>query len=75
MRPGNVPTAALQATIGDLAEPYTYERIDTPVSPRAARSAILLIIDQFEEVFAQAPNLEQTQFIACPENRCVNLAV
>ena len=71
MRPGSTPMAALQATMDDFAETHTDECIDdTPVSAHAARSAILLIIDQFEEVFAQASNLEQTQFIAALRSLC-----
>lgn len=47
MRPGATPMAALQAAIGDVADLTTLRRTD------AQADHLLLIVDQFEEVFTQ----------------------
>ena len=67
MRPGASPCEALNTTIGDLinlqASPPTY----LPGS----KSTLLLIIDQFEEIFVQAPRSEQDAFIAVLKSLCL----
>ena len=47
MRPGATPLPTLQAAIGDVVDPTTFRRTD----PQAGR--LLLIVDQFEEIFVQ----------------------
>lgn len=47
LRPGATPLPTLQAAIGDVVDPTTFRRTD----PQAGR--LLLIVDQFEEIFVQ----------------------
>jgi len=65
MRPGNHPVAALQATIADLI-PSSDPNLQPPISNLqlpTPNPQLLLIVDQCEELFAQAPKEEQAAFI------------
>jgi len=57
LRPGAAPMSALAAAVGDLVDLTTYRPLTL-----GSRS-LLLIVDQFEEVFVQAPRSEQAAFI------------
>ena len=47
MRPGATPLATLQATVGDMLNPEVLQRV------AKATARVLLVVDQFEEVFTQ----------------------
>jgi tetratricopeptide (TPR) repeat protein len=47
MRPGATPLATLQATVGDVLNPEVLQRV------AMATARVLLVVDQFEEVFTQ----------------------
>lgn len=59
MRPGATPCNALKATLGDLINLQD----DLPTFQQSSQSTLLLIVDQFEEIFVQAPRSEQDAFI------------
>lgn len=59
MRPGVDPCATLKATVGDLVDLQTFQS-----KTQCSEQVTLLIIDQFEEIFVQAPKSEQVAFIA-----------
>jgi WD40 repeat protein/energy-coupling factor transporter ATP-binding protein EcfA2 len=59
MRPGDRPRAALAQALGAEAAPGGPDAQPAARAPRP-----LLIIDQFEELFTQAPRPEQSGFIA-----------
>ena len=48
LRPGELPLSALEATVGDVINPQTFQRTD------GASHRLLLIVDQFEELFTLA---------------------
>ena len=58
LRPGNAPLDALRQAVGDVLDLKTYK----PVGLQSQR--LLLVIDQFEELFAQNDKPTQTEFIA-----------
>jgi len=61
MRPGPLPADALAELLGsDLGDPHTIVAHYLASYPPAER--LLLILDQFEEVFAQADHTEQHRF-------------
>ena len=63
MRPGSQPMQALAQVLGaDLADPAQALTGLLAAHPPAGR--LLLVIDQFEELFTQAGRPEQSQFIA-----------
>ena len=63
LRPGSEPRQALGTALGeDSARPGEVIADLLAANPPARR--LLLVIDQFEELFAQAEQGEQTQFIA-----------
>src|SRR5262249_46141941 len=63
MRPGAQPLQALaQALGGDPAQPA--EAIASLLNAHEPAQRLLLVIDQFEELFTQAERTEQTQFVA-----------
>ena len=61
MRPGATPLTTLQATIGDAVDVITFQRTDK----QAGR--LLLIVDQFEELFTQRS--PETAWFNSPEDR------
>lgn len=58
MRPGTTPLETLTATIGDVIDVKTFQLVN-----RESRR-VLLILDQFEELFVQTAKREQALFIA-----------
>jgi WD40 repeat protein len=54
MRPGEHPRAALARALGE----------DSALTPDARAPRLLLVVDQFEELFTQTPKPEQSEFIA-----------
>ncbi|HEY0068437.1 MAG TPA: NACHT domain-containing protein [Chloroflexia bacterium] len=77
LRPGSQPTATLAQLFGtDLTHPST--GVAAILSANAPATRLLLVIDQFEEIFAQSPVDEQRQFISVlrslrKANNCVVL--
>jgi len=61
LRPGDQPVQALGAAIGQIGEPSQVVAKLLADHPPAQR--LLLVIDQFEELFTQAPREEQAHFI------------
>lgn len=76
MRPGANPTAVLADVLGSDATRGEFEpgTVDTLLKRHAPAERLLLLVDQFEEVFTQAERGEQARFIAAlqglrtPEN-------
>jgi WD40 repeat protein/class 3 adenylate cyclase/energy-coupling factor transporter ATP-binding protein EcfA2 len=76
MRPGANPTAVLADVLGSDAVRGEFEpgTVDTLLQRHAPAERLLLLVDQFEEVFTQAERGEQARFIAAlqalraPEN-------
>src|SRR5262249_56135299 len=63
MRPGAQPLQALaQALGGDPAQPA--EAIASLLNAHEPAQRLLLVIDQFEELFTQAERTDPTQFVA-----------
>jgi energy-coupling factor transporter ATP-binding protein EcfA2 len=74
MKPGKNPLAALKSTIGTLVEEEweeIYRILEEPqglgsiVSRLPGAERILLVVDQFEEVFTLCPDTDRQQFIDC----------
>lgn len=62
MRPGNQPLQVLSQIVGvDLSQPA--ESITTLLADHPPAQRLLLVIDQFEELFTQARREDQSQFI------------
>ncbi len=61
LRPGAAPQAALQEAVGDLItfEPSAIRKSDAIGAPQ-----LLLVVDQFEELFVQNSKADQNAFIA-----------
>ena len=66
MRPGPHPTDTLADAIGAdrTSGEFEPDTIDTLLAANPPAHRLLLLVDQFEEVFAQAPRAEQARFIA-----------
>lgn len=63
LRPGQYPTAALAQALGaDPANPQ--EAVTTLLAAHQPARRLLLIVDQLEEIFTQAEEEEERQFIA-----------
>ncbi|MBN1137770.1 MAG: SUMF1/EgtB/PvdO family nonheme iron enzyme [Anaerolineae bacterium] len=70
MRPGATPLAALQAIAGDLPAPALQSSNPPfPQTSSSPSSRLLLVIDQFEELFASAKS-DQMAFIAALRELC-----
>ena len=76
MRPGPHPTEVLAEIIGngDKVRDFEPGKVDALLKAHPPAERLLLLVDQFEELFTQAGREEQTQFIAAlqafrvPEN-------
>ncbi len=67
LRPGSQPTRALAAALGDdPARPG--EAVTSLLAANPPAQRLLLFIDQFEELFAQADRAEQARFTGLPED-------
>jgi hypothetical protein len=62
MRPGSRPTEELATILGDLSSPG--ESVGRLLAAGTPAQRLLLVIDQFEELFSQADRAEQARFIS-----------
>ncbi|HSN75949.1 MAG TPA: TIR domain-containing protein [Anaerolineae bacterium] len=63
MRPGSQPWQSLAETLaGDPGQPH--EAVDALLAAHSSTQRLLLVIDQFEELFTQSERPEQVRFIA-----------
>lgn len=86
MRPGPDPLASLAVVLGGSTSGATLkaeacdELVESSLAKYPATQRLLLIVDQFEELFAQAAKTEQVSFVAIlralrKANRCALLLV
>ena len=66
MRPGPQPTEALAKVLGaeDTQDQFDPDTVDTLLKLNPPAERLLLLVDQFEEVFTQADKDERARFIA-----------
>ena len=69
MRPGPTPVATLAATLGapvgtDVADADTLGRVIGALADSHGAERVVLVVDQLEEAFAQAPPTEQRAFLS-----------
>ncbi len=62
MRPGATPVTNLRSALAELAE-VNLDGADRVLLSNLPTARLLLIVDQFEELFVQAPKAEQSAFI------------